>query len=127
MSLLESIAQHTSFVPDDTPLSDVADHLAGSKAGVIGITRDGVAVGTITKDNMASHARAEGRDLSSYKANQVMEHGPVVVEWQSDDSELIDAAILMRRTKARHAIVTRSGIPVGVVSFTALSQYNLGK
>ncbi len=126
MSLIESISQKTSFVPEDTPLGEVAFLIGSCDAGVVGVTRDGLPVGTISDHELVTRAVALGRDMSKYRASHVMEPKPIMVDWQSDDSDLIDAAILMRRTRARHAIVTRSGAPVGVVSLHDLTQYNLG-
>ena len=126
MSLVKDITQNTSFVPEDMPLNEVAILVADSGAGVVGVTRDGRAVGTVTKDVLEARVLALGRDISSLKAKHVMEHRPITIEWLSDDSDLIDTAILMRRNRTSNAIVIRGGLPVGVVSYGALSRYNLG-
>ena len=126
MSLVENISQSIHFVSEDTLLGDVAYFLAESDAGVIGITRDGIAVGTITDRELVTRAVALGRDLSKYKAKHVMERQPVTVEWSADDSDLIDATILMRRKKALNAIVIRGGLPVGVISIGSLSRHGIG-
>jgi len=82
-------------------------------------------VGTLTDLDLVTRTASLGRDISQLRAKDLIDYRPVTIEWHSDDSDLIDAAILMRRIKARHAIVTQSGIPVGVVSFGALTRYAL--
>jgi signal-transduction protein with cAMP-binding, CBS, and nucleotidyltransferase domain len=126
MSPLEKISEKTSFVPEDTPLSEVAFLVGTSDAGVVGIMREGTPVGTVSDHEIVTRAVALGRDLSRFRAKHVMEPKPVTLEWLADDSDLVDAAILMRRTKARHAIVTQNGKPIGIVSFNALTRCELG-
>ncbi len=125
MSALESLLHDTAFVSEDATLVEVALLLDQSVVGVIGVTRAGLPAGTITNHDFVKGATALGMDLANLRARDVMEEGPVILEWHSDYSDLIDAAILMRRVRARHAIVTRGGDPVGVVSFSALSGCDL--
>ncbi len=125
MSILEGISLKTSFIPDDASLDDVALILAESDTGVVGITSDGLAAGTLTAHDLVIRAVALGRDLSKVRARDLLDRPPVTVEWPSNDSDLLDAAILMSRTKAKHAIVTHSGVPIGVESFNALTRYTL--
>ena len=126
MNLIESISQFTSFVPEDTSLGDIAFLLADSSVGVVGITRDGQPVGTISDVDIAIRAEGLGFALSDLRATEVIGQRPVLVEWQSDDSDLIDAAILMRRNESRHAVVMRDGAPFAVLSFAALARNNVG-
>ena len=125
MSLIQEISQHAEFVSGDTWLRDVAALMACSEAGVVGITRNGWPIGTITDHDLLKSAISLGRDLSKFRAKHVMELRPITIEWNSDSSDLIDAAIVMRRNHARNAIVMRGGIPVGIVSFSALCKCDL--
>ncbi|MDR3691595.1 MAG: CBS domain-containing protein [Fimbriimonas sp.] len=125
MNILESISRSTSFVPEDATLDDIALILAESSVGIVGITSGGMPVGTLSDRDLVSRAAALGRDLSKLRAKDLIDRQPVTIEWQSDDSDLMDAFILMCRSKAKHAVVMRSGIPFGVVSFSALTRHIL--
>jgi signal-transduction protein with cAMP-binding, CBS, and nucleotidyltransferase domain len=119
--------QDIKFVHEDTAAEDIARLLRESQAGVVPVVRSCRTVGTITDRDMVIRAIALGRDLSKCRAKHVMEARPVTIDWQSDDSTVIEAANLMRRHKIQRAIVTRDGLPAGVVSLRALGQLALAE
>ena len=126
MIQLESISRRTSFVPEDMLMEEVANLIADSDAGVVGVTREGQAIGTITTHDLLTKAVALGHDLSMVRAKHVMTYRPTTIELPADDSDLIDAAINMQRNNAHYAIVTSGGAPIGVISYGVLMHYNLG-
>jgi len=126
MSLLESVARRTSFVSEEMLLEEVASLIADSDAGVVGVTREGKIVGTITHHDLLTKTTALGHDLANARAKHVMSYRPTIIELSVDDSDLIDAAITMQRNNAHYAIVTSSGVPIGVISYGVLMHYNLG-
>ena len=125
MSLLESVSHSTSFVSEDTLLEEVAILISGSEPGVVGVTRDGQPVGTISRYDLQTDAIALGHDLSRFSAKHIMRRRPITIEWPTDDLNLIDAAINMQRSQALHAVVTKNGVPAGLISYGALMRYNL--
>lgn len=125
MQLEQLVTQPDLFISEETPLTDVAGRFVHGGATVVGVTRDGKAIGTITVEDLVNRAISRGKDLSKFQAKHVMERRPFIIDWPSDDSDLIDAAILMRREKVGNAIVTKEGIPCGFLSRGALNLLDL--
>lgn len=103
----------------DTPVRQVAEMMRDADVGAIPVREGGRLVGIITDRDITCRAVADGRDVDSLKAREVMTTGALCC---SEDDDIDDAIELMERKKIRRLpVIDAQSQPVGMVSLGDIS------
>ncbi len=94
-------------------ISTVAKMMVSSDIGAVIITVDGKPAGIVTEKDIIEKVAAEGRDLDSITAREVMASPIAAIEY---DQSVSDALRTMREKAIRRLAVTKRGKLVGIIT-----------
>lgn len=105
-----------------TSLVQVAEMMKRENVGAIPVINQQELKGIVTDRDIVIRAVAEGKDLASIQASEVMSGSPVSV---SPDADVHEAARMMSEKQIRRLPVVENGKLVGVLSLGDLAVVNI--
>lgn len=117
MKLRDVMHGSATVVSETATIAYAAQAMGRTGCGFVAVVRQGVPVGVVTGRDVATRITARGLDSRYLSVSSVMT-SPVMAR---DDTELADAADLMRRSEVRRLVVTdEHGAVSGIVSLSDL-------
>lgn len=101
------------IAPPETSVREAARLMARRKVGAVMVVQDGRLVGIFTERDAVYRVVAKARDAATTPLSEVMTPAPKTVD---PDDSFGYALLMMHEHGFRHAPVTESGRPVGIVS-----------
>ncbi|HVL98057.1 MAG TPA: CBS domain-containing protein [Egibacteraceae bacterium] len=118
-ALREIMAQDLQTLPATATVDQAARTMRNADVGdIIVVDDDGTVRGIVTDRDITIRAVAEGRDPSTLKLEEIASEDLVTVE---PDTDITEAARIMRERAIRRLPVTEGGKPVGIVSIGDLA------
>lgn len=119
MKVREAMHQGCTWCAPETPLSEVAKILRDEDIGAVPVGENDKLVGIVTDRDIACRGVAEGEDLSSLTAREVMTEG---IAWCWEDDDMDTAIQKMEEQQLRRMPVMNSEKRlVGVLSLGDIS------
>ncbi|MCW8125717.1 CBS domain-containing protein [Microbulbifer halophilus] len=119
MKVREAMHQGCTWCAPETPLSEVAKILRDEDIGAVPVGENDKLVGIVTDRDIACRGVAEGEDLSSLTAREVMTEG---IAWCWEDDDMDTAMHKMEEQQLRRMPVMNSEKRlVGVLSLGDIS------
>ena len=120
MLVKEVMTSKVQSVSPDLPLQDCARQMRDLNIGSLPVSENGKLIGMITDRDICCRAVADGRDLKSTKAADIMSKD---VSWCFDDQDCTEAAHLMEDKHIRRlAVLNQDKAPVGFLSIDDLAR-----
>jgi len=120
MKVREIMSTNVECVSPDTGVKEVALKMKNLDVGFIPVCENDRLVGTLTDRDVVLRGVAEGRDLNTTKARELMTNDII---WCFEDEDVKTVAKKMRETEVRRMLIlNRDKRLVGVVSIGDVSQ-----
>ncbi len=128
VTLYQLMRRKPSRIRHDARVKEAARQMQDRHTDALLVEDTGRSVGFITKADVASKAKREGRDLTQTYVHQIMSRFVLFIEANRSPHEVLE---MMSQLDVSHLVVTDAGRIVGVVSdrdilnhFKAVSQLN---
>lgn len=119
MKVREVMHRGVACAEPHTPIRDIAAMMRKADVGSIPIREKSRLVGIVTDRDITVRAVADGRDIDSLTAREVMTYDPLCCREADDLDHTI--ALMERRKVRRVPVIDDAGEPVGMVSLGDIS------
>ena len=120
VTLYQLIRRKSSRIRHDARVKEAAWQMQVRHTDALLVEDNGRTVGFITKADVASKAKREGRDLTHTYVHQIMSRLVLSIEANRSPHEVLE---MMSQLDVSHLVVTDAGRIVGVVSDRAIQRY----
>jgi CBS domain-containing protein len=119
MKAKSAMHKGVEWVSPDTPVTAIAKKMLEQDIGAIPVGENDRLIGMVTDRDITCRAVANGRDVSSLTARDVMTEGIV---WCRDSDEVNDAAQIMQTKQVRRLpVIDKNKRMVGMLSLGDVS------
>jgi len=120
MKVKNCMHKGAQWVSPDTPVKTVAKAMREQDIGAVPVGENDRLIGMVTDRDIAVRGVADGKDVSSLTARDVMTKGIV---WCRDSDDLTHAANMMQSRQVRRLpVIDKNKRMVGILSLGDLSQ-----
>lgn len=119
MFVRDAMTPHAEWIDPQVSLIDVARRMRDHNIGCLPVGENDRLIGMITDRDLACRAVAEGVDLTTAKAREVMTKG---ITWCFDDESVDDAVERMEEKQIHHMpVLNRQKRIIGILSLSDLA------
>ena len=119
MFVRDAMTPHAEWIDPQVSLIDVARRMRDHNIGCLPVGENDRLIGMITDRDLACRAVAEGVDLTTAKAREVMTKG---ITWCFDDESVDDAVERMEKKQIHHMpVLDRQKRIIGILSLSDLA------